>query len=71
MLVHSGKDGIDLFLVYVDDCLLFAKDTKMIDMMIATLSTDFELEPKDDVTAFLGIEFRKHDSGTLEMNQPH
>jgi hypothetical protein len=58
-------------LVYVDDCLFFAKDPMMIDEMIKSLGTDFMLEPEDDVTAFLGIEFRKHVTGALEMIQPH
>ena len=69
-LFIQAKTGL-ICLVYVDDCLFFAKDTKTIDTMLASLSTDFKLEPEDDVTAFLGIEFRKHNSGTLEMIQPH
>ena len=39
--------------------------------MIESLSTEFKLEPEEDVTAFLGIQFRKHASGTLELIQPH
>jgi hypothetical protein len=69
LFVH-GETGV-ICLVYVDDCLFFAKDAGDIDRMIKNLSQEFKLEPEADVTAFLGIEFRKHKTGALELLQPH
>ena len=69
LFIHE-ESGL-ICLVYVDDCLFFAKESKDIDDMIDSLSTEFKLEPEEDVTAFLGIQFQKHTSGTLELIQPH
>ena len=40
-------------LVYVDDCLFFARDQMKIDEMIQDLQKDFALEPEKDVSASL------------------
>ena len=57
-------------LVYVDDCLFFARDQMKIDEMIQDLQKDFALEPEKDVSAFLGIEIHNHDDGRIELRQP-
>jgi len=56
--------------VYVDDCLFFARDESKIEAMIKDLQKDFSLEPEKDVDAFLGIEIRRHKDGTIELIQP-
>ena len=59
---HQSKVDPCLFLVpniiciiYVDNCLFFAKEATMIDATIESLKTDFDLETETDVSAFLGI----------------
>ena len=57
-------------LVYVDDCLLFAPDTKDIDDMFVKLRAsglDFNVE--DDVAGFLGVLMKTHDDGSVELTQ--
>lgn len=44
-----------LCLVYVDDCIFFAKIKNNIDLMIADLKKEFKLEVGGDVSAFLGV----------------
>jgi hypothetical protein len=39
--------------------------------MIKDLGTEFDLEPENDVSAFLGIKFKYHESGEIELLQPH
>jgi hypothetical protein len=63
-------------LVYVDDCLFFARDEKDIDKVIGELRCDdgtyesgrFDLNIEDDVAGFLGILMEKTESG-IEMKQ--
>jgi len=38
--------------IYVDDCLFFAKDASVINDMIANLCHAFKFQPETDVTAF-------------------
>jgi hypothetical protein len=57
-------------LVYVDDCLFFARDGTKIETMIASLQQDFELTVEGDVSAFLGIQFeRDTKAGTIKLTQ--
>jgi hypothetical protein len=44
---------------YVDDCLLFATDSAVIDSLIQDLSTSFLLQDEGDVNAFLGVQISK------------
>jgi hypothetical protein len=50
-------------LVYVDDCLFFAKDSTTIDAMIKSLKADFRLEEEGEVSAFLGIDITNLPNG--------
>ncbi len=46
----------DLILIcYVDDCLIFCKDEKKKDRLIANLSKMFNLTNEGDVAAYLGV----------------
>ena len=63
-------------LVYVDDCILFHKDEKVIDDMIADLEKpankdlhQFLIKVEADYAGFLGIDIRKNDDGTIELLQ--
>ncbi len=52
--------GDMICLVYVDNCLFFAKDESKIDDLISSLrEAKFTLTVKDDVYAFLGIEVER------------
>ena len=58
-------------IIYVDDCLFFAKEDTVIDQMIDNLHQDFELQPETDVTAFLGIQLvRNENTHTITLTQP-
>ena len=48
-------------LIYLDDYLFFAKEMPLINEMIKNFQKNFVLEHEEDVTAFLEIEFPKHD----------
>ena len=63
------KDDI-ICLVYVDDTIFFAKDEKVIDVMITDLQKDFDLTDEGDVEAFLGIKIEHHTNGDISMSQP-
>jgi hypothetical protein len=81
-LLHLGfqQSGTDscLFLrndcilvVYVDDCLIFAKQDKTIDVLIKRLSKDFLLQDEGDVNAFLGVQIDKDAfTKTVTLIQP-
>ena len=63
------KDSI--LVVYVDDCLLFAKDSKVIDKLIQDLSTTFLLQDEGDVSALLGVQIKKDPvTRTITFTQP-
>jgi hypothetical protein len=63
------KDTI--ILLYTDDCLLYARDTKDIDSFVKTLCDDYKLTLNDPhpIDNFLGIHFSHQDNGELHMSQ--
>jgi len=65
MFVHDDM----ICLVYVDDCLFFAKEKGDIDKMIASLKTTFDLREEDNVAGFLGIKMNYLDDGSIELRQ--
>jgi hypothetical protein len=46
-----------ILIVYVDDCLLFARDDTTLDSFVLSLQEEFNLTCDGDVGAFLGIQF--------------
>ncbi|MGH3053588.1 MAG: reverse transcriptase domain-containing protein, partial [Gaiellaceae bacterium] len=58
-------------LVYVDDCLFFAKTNASIDKMIANLKKDFDLTVEADVSTYLGIKIKNTEDGCMELSQPY
>jgi hypothetical protein len=49
------KDTI--IIIYVDDCLLFARHDKTLDDLLISLQSNFNLTYEGDIGAFLGIQF--------------
>jgi hypothetical protein len=60
-----------IIVLYTDDCLLYARDTKEIESFVKALRDDYKLtlnEP-DPIDDFLGIHFSLQDNGELHMIQ--
>jgi hypothetical protein len=60
-----------IIVLYTDDRLLYARDTKEIESFVKTLPDDytFTLNDPDPIDSFLGIHFSHQDSGELNMSQ--
>jgi hypothetical protein len=59
-----------IFLVFVDDCLLFSRTAASISSLILSLQSDFILTDEGDVADYLGIRVSKHSDGTIHLTQP-
>ncbi len=66
--LFTRKDCV--LIVYVDDCLLFAKTDAILDNLITSLQSDFNLTTQGDVGAFLGVDIQHNPDGHLELIQP-
>jgi len=67
--VFTQKDLV--VLVFVDDCLVFSKDKKKVDLFIDQLRDKrFILTDEGDIRQYLGIDVQHHANGTLELRQP-
>eukprot|EP00957_Ditylum_brightwellii_P128208 9778278-Ditylum_brightwellii.AAC.1 len=52
--------------VYVDNCLMFARDIKVVDATIQEMvDIGFLLQVEDDAAGFLGIELNRQDDGSV------
>jgi hypothetical protein len=60
-----------IIVLYTDDCLIYARDTKDIDSFIKTLRDDYKLtlNNPDPIDDFLGTHFSHQDNGELHMSQ--
>jgi hypothetical protein len=60
-----------IIVLYTDNCLLYARDTKDIDSFVKTLRDDYKLtlNDPDPIDDFLGIHFSTQDNGELDMSQ--
>jgi hypothetical protein len=60
-----------IIVLYTDDCLLYARDTKDIDSFVKTLHDDYKLNlnDPDPIDDFLGTHFSHQDNGELHMSQ--
>ncbi|MGH7954625.1 MAG: reverse transcriptase domain-containing protein, partial [Gloeomargaritales cyanobacterium] len=67
LFFHKEKNIICL--IYIDDCLFFARTDAAIDEMIQDLKQEFELVVEQDVNAYLGIEL-KRSGNKIELTQP-
>ena len=62
-----------IFLVYIDDCIVFGPDDKAIDEVVNDLhlsSKNFTLDDQGEVGDFLGIQIQTMDDGTIVLTQP-
>ena len=63
-----GKDIICL--IYVDDQLIFGKDSKSIDDLISKLrKQEMPFDEEDDVAGFLGVHIDRRSDGSIELTQ--
>ena len=73
-LFMNKKTGC-MMLVYVDDCILFHKQEKVIDDVIHSLNnptgsqSGFDVGVEEDYAGFLGIDIKRHDDGSIELLQ--
>jgi hypothetical protein len=60
-----------IIVLYTDDCLLYARDTKDIDSLVKTLRDDYKLtlNDPDPIDDFLGINFSHQDNREIHMIQ--
>jgi hypothetical protein len=60
-----------IIVLYTDDCLLYARDTKEIATFVKTLRNDYKLtlNDPDPIDDFLGIHFAHQENGELHMSQ--
>jgi hypothetical protein len=60
-----------IIILYTDDCLLHARDTKEIELFVKTLRDDYKLtlNGPDPINIFLGVHFFHQDNGELYMSQ--
>ena len=58
-------------LTFVDDFLIFSKDPKIIDELIASLQKDFSLTDEGDIDKYLGIKVETNSKGETKLSQPH
>ena len=64
------RDGVTI-VIWVDDCLIFAKDKATADQLLTDLRTKFTLTEEDDVSSYLGVKMRLDDENdVVEMTQP-
>ena len=65
--------GSVLFLVYIDDCIVFGPDAQAIDQVVMDLLScpqQFTVNYKGDVGDFLGIQIKRHVDGSGHLSQP-
>jgi hypothetical protein len=60
-----------IIILYTDNCLLYARDTKEIEYFVKTLCDDYKstLNDPDPIEYFLGIHLSHQDNGELHMSQ--
>ena len=62
-----------VFLVYIDDCIVFGPNDKAIDDVVNDLrlsSKNFTLDDQGEVGDFLGIQIQTLDNGSVVLTQP-
>ena len=65
--------GSVLFLVYIDDCIVFRPNDQSIDQVVQDLracSRQFTVDDQGDVGDFLGIQVQKQNDGSILLSQP-
>ena len=65
--------GFIIFLVYIDDCIIFSPDGQSIDALIVDLqacSHQFTIDNQSDIGDLLGIQVQRLSDGTIQLTQP-
>ena len=65
--------GSVLFLVYIDDCIVFGPTAGAIDQEVKDLRTSpqqITVDDQGDVGDFLGIQIKKQEDGSVHLSQP-
>ena len=65
--------GSIIFLVYIDDCIIFGPDDKAIDEVVTNLQNctqNFTIDDQGEIGDFLGIQIQKPDDGSIMLTQP-
>ena len=65
--------GSVVFLVYIDDCIVFGPTNDSIDQVVTDLrasSRKFTVDDQGDVGDFLGIQVQKQEDGSILLTQP-
>ena len=65
--------GSVVFLVYIDDCIIFGSSNQAIEQVVADLracSRQFTVDDQGDVGDFLGIQVQKQEDGSIMLTQP-
>ena len=63
-----------VFLVYIDDCIVFGSDDTAIDEVVADLrksTQHFTIDDQGEVGYFLWIQIQKLADGSIVLTQPH
>ena len=63
-----------IFLVYIDDCIVFGPNDKAINEVVKDLrlsSKNFTIDDQAEVGDFLGIQIQTRDDETIVLTQPH
>ena len=63
-----------VFLVYIDDCIVFGPNDTAIDEVVADLrksTQNFTIDDQGEVGDFLGIQIQKLADGSIVLTQPH
>ena len=65
------KRGV-ILIIWVDDCLIFGKNKKVVDEVIIKLHDKFSLTEEGDVSAYLGVKVNiDSDSDNITLTQPY
>ena len=65
--------GSVVFLVYIDDCIVFGPTNDSIEQVVTDLrasSRQFTVDDQGDVGDFLGIQVQKQEDGSILLTQP-
>ena len=65
--------GPVLFLVYIDDCIMFGPDAQAIDQVVTdqrSCSQQFTVDDQEDIGDFLGIQIKRQADGSIHLSQP-
>ena len=61
-----------ILVTYVDDCLCFSRDPKVLDDIVSLLEKDFDMTDEGEVAQYLGVDVkRSSDGSTIELRQPY